>query len=624
MSETFVTYSRVSTSDQNTNWSKPNQVAACHSFAESKNWKPYRECDFDDTQSGATDYIDRITLEKIVNLARSRVITRVIISRIDRIGRDRSVLESFVKDLYKENVIPVIASDGIEFPSADSFITKYIFEIAVAEYTRKIIIEGSIKGQKLAFESGAFLTVPPFGYKRVRSKGMSNGHKTSITTLLPDPISKELVIAGLEFFAESQSYRQAAIRLNFHNNNNPDLPKRSFISSSIVRMVENLDLYLGLPYKKSREFIKGETITRQFQHPAIIDQELAHRVRIADTLRNRETKLDAVPKPFRRLIFCSHCGRLAKISTKNPGNTQRANIYHYANCFSKEGNQNLIRNGMSHTLKSHTCSSEITIGKFIKCLERILSNLDNNLFESQMQELLAKKVFKLKNEGMKIDTVEYVLKRDTDELEKQKASLIKLINISSTINQTTLSIIEESISKLNQSIQDSRQSLMIRKESYLSQISELSNLGVTKEIIESIENSPLDAEDIEWMDSIGKDLLLSDPDLEKTTSKADILNRKHSRLFLAELMPHVMKATELIDTLRTALKSKDWILLNETMAQLGLRFTADFSESDRVKRTQSIRLEMHGQTFRPYDGRVSGDCASGSCAGRAGCPVGIH
>ena len=157
--------------------------------------------------SRKVSYIDRTTLDKIVKLAQSRVITRVIISRIDRIGRDRYVLETFINKLYEQNVIPVIATDGIEFPNADSFITKYIFEIAVAEYTRKIIIEGSTKGQKLAFESGAFLTTPPFGYKRTRNKGTNNGHKTSITTLESDSEAAELVNKGLELFAETQSYR---------------------------------------------------------------------------------------------------------------------------------------------------------------------------------------------------------------------------------------------------------------------------------------------------------------------------------------------------------------------------------------------------------------------------------
>ena len=598
MSEIFVTYSRVSTSDQNTNWSKPNQVAACHAFAATKDWKPYREPDFDDTQSGAANYIDRTTLEKIVNLAKSRVITRVIINRIDRIGRNRFVLESFINDLYRENVIPVIATDGIEFPNADSFITKYIFEIAVAEYTRKVIIEGSTRGQKLAFESGAFLTTPPFGYRRIRNKGTNSGHKTSITTLEPDSQAAELVTKGLELFAETQSYRQAAIKLNFYNNNNPDAKKHSFISSSITRMVENLDLYLGLPYSKTREFVMGQPITRQFQHAAIIAQDLADRVRLADTLRNRETLNETLPKPFRRIIYCSHCGTLVKVCTKYPGNTQRANIYHYANCFSKEKNKNLVRTGMSHTLKYKTCGSEITIAKFLKHLTVFLAENTDGVFESQMQEHLADRMIETKIIHYDIQELELDRELIQDEL---KQHTDRYFSLSSELTPLIIIATEKKLAELENKLQEINQNLMDLRESYLKELSLLSKMGIGQKIIENIEiaddrgNMEYYERSLETLDKLRK----TNPqefEIQRRAINERVTTRDKdiTKQFLNDLEPHVTEAIELIGILRKALKEQDWILLNTTMAQLGLRFTADFSEPDRIKRIQSIRLEMHG------------------------------
>ena len=505
------------------------------------------------------------------------------------------------------------------------FMQNYHFHISVAEYNRYKIIIGTTQGMITAFKSGAFLTTPPFGYKRTRNQETNSGIKTSVTTLEPDPEAVELVIKGLELFAETQSYRQAAIKLNFYNNNKQGAKKHSFISSVITRMVENLDLYLGLPYSKTREFITGQPITQQFQHTAIISQDLADRVRLADTLRNRETTKAIVPKPFRRLIFCSHCETLAKISTKNPGNTQRANIYHYANCFTKEKNHNLVRSGIGHTLKNTTCGREITIAKFLKKLTAFLAENTNGVFESQMQEHLADKMIETK--VIHYDIQELELDRDSieSEIQEQENSVSALV-VSS--NLRAAAAIDKSLIKLDSKLQETNQNLMDLKESYIKELSLLSSMGISQEIIENLEiEADSDSiKDYQRFIELEKELMETNPQeffkqVGLISENATARDKNITRQFLNGLEPHIAKATELIETLRTALKKQDWILLNTTMAQLGLRFVADFSEKDRIKRTQSIRLEMHGLISQPYSGEVSGGFSSENCGPPGGFPA---
>ena len=567
-------------------------------FGVSQGWKPYdKRPNIHDTQSGALEYGKRQNILDIVELAKNNLIQRVIVNDIDRAGRDSVVLRTFVDALYAAGARPIVALDSREFPTAMEFMQNYHFHISVAEYNRYKIIIGTTQGMITAFKSGAFLTTPPFGYKRTRNQETNSGIKTSVTTLEPDPEAVELVIKGLELFAETQSYRQAAIKLNFYNNNKQGTKKHSFISSVITRMVKNLDLYLGLPYSKTREFITGQPITQQFQHTAIISQDLANRVRLADTLRNRETTNAIVPKPFRRLIYCSHCETLAKISTKNPGNTQRANIYHYANCFTKEKNHNLVRSGIGHTLKNTTCGCEITVGKFLKHLATFLETLDNNLFESQLQELIAQRIFNLKKMSQFIDTYEYSLAKTERECKENENLLLIAL---ARGKESTIETVEARAEELANKIQKLRQQIMDRKETYSKELTNLSIFGLDTELIKSL-SATLDVEDYRNLNEVSQ----LESSFDAYFEQIGVIQRRHSRMFLVQLEPHLTKVTELIQILRTALKEQDWILLNTTMAQLGLRFTADFSEPGRIKRTQSIQLQIYGLISPLKSGRVS-------------------
>lgn len=263
----FVTYTRISTPGQEGGWSPITQLANCQEFGLSQGWKAYKkEPHIHDTHTGV-DYEQRPGIQQILLLVRAGLVQRVIINDIDRAGRDRHVLERLVEDIYAvKGCRPVIALDNREFATAREFLQEYHFQIAVAEWQRNKIIIETRRGLKTAFKAGAYLTSPPFGYIRDKSKRKIDGINVTITTLKIDPIDADLVVKGLEFFSEGIGYRKSAIKLNFYNlEKNPD-KRRSFITTSISRMVENVDVYLGLPYTIKRE-IQKEVFTQTQQHP---------------------------------------------------------------------------------------------------------------------------------------------------------------------------------------------------------------------------------------------------------------------------------------------------------------------------------------------------------------------
>jgi len=413
---TFVTYSRVSTREQDDSFSPITQENSCTEFGMAQGWKPYKKgSHFHDTQTGVS-YENRTQLQEVLKLVKAGLVQRVIINDIDRAGRDTEILNSFVQDLYKHNARPIVALDKREFSSAIEFSFAHHFQIAVAQYGKNKIIIETIRGMKTAFKAGAFLDTPYFGYRRVKVSETINNRNVTLTKLAVKDIDADLVRKGLEFYAETQSYRQASILLNQYNLEKNPANRKSFITSSITRMFGNLDIYLGLPYVLTRT-IGDETLTYTHQHTAIINQELASRVRKANILRDRDAVEESIPKPFRRLINCLCCGNLARIATKNPGNTERVSLYHYTNCYSVVKNKNYARQGLPHLIKESYCSSEITIKKFIKVLDSFLLTLNDELFQTQIEEMIAKRIIETKETMDSLGTLE-AYKRDI--LKEQK------------------------------------------------------------------------------------------------------------------------------------------------------------------------------------------------------------
>ena len=100
---TFVTYSRVSTREQDDSFSPITQENSCTEFGVAQGWKPYkRGSHFHDTQTGVS-YENRTQLQEVLKLVKAGLVQRVIINDIDRAGRDTEILNSFVQDLYKNN-----------------------------------------------------------------------------------------------------------------------------------------------------------------------------------------------------------------------------------------------------------------------------------------------------------------------------------------------------------------------------------------------------------------------------------------------------------------------------------------------------------------------------------------
>ncbi|MDV6373214.1 recombinase family protein [Deinococcus arenicola] len=628
---TFVTYSRVSTRSQSDSWSPITQLQSCHEFGISQGWKPYKkEPHIHDTQTGVS-YEERQGIQRVLELVKAGLVQRVIINDIDRAGRDGDKLKLFISDIYEtKGARPIISLDSREFPTADEFIYAYDFQIAVAEHNRRKIIIDTRRGMKTAFKAGAYLTAPPFGYERYKTVQIISNMKVSVTKLKINPKQSDLVKKGLEFFSESQSYRQASIMLNKYNlKQNPD-ERHSFISASISRMVENLDAYLGLPYVVKRVIDKESLIQTQ-QHDAIIDQALAERVRKADKLRNRDT-VKVTPKPFRRLIMCSHCGSVIKVCTKHPGKSRRVEDYHYTVCFSYATDRMNKRVGMPHLIKNTGCRAEISASKFISHLESFLTTLDNNLFKSRLEEIIVSRITDVRTIAYSIENLEIDRDETTNEMQEIEN---EILNYSGKDLGRVIAIFERKLENLEDRLELIRESIQDKAELYAREVSSLSSMGINREKLESVEFET-DSETMEVAKVFAKAAKreinsqeLDMKELERLVIEAgQFAQNRESEInsgFFRELArTQALKVGEMLVTLKTALDAEDWITVNDTMASIGLGFTADYSETDRLKRVDDIRLTMHGEISPPYSNSLLSGSLWGNDAGPDPYPAGIR
>lgn len=617
MPHTFITYSRVSTLSQKDTWSHVTQQQSCLDFGLAQGWKLYKkQPHVSDTQTGV-DYENRAGIKTVLSLVNAGLVQRVIINDIDRAGRDGAVLEKFVEDIYAAKARPVIALDNREFPTPKEFLQNYHFQIAVAVWQRNKIIIETRRGMKTAFLAGAYLTTPLFGYERSKSKEIINGTTVTITKLRINEFDANLVRQGLELFAETHSYVQAFSLLNKYNlERNPD-KRRSFISTSIKRMVNNLDIYLGLPYTVNRE-INGESLTQTQQHEPIISQDLANRVRLADKLRNRGDE-SLSDKPYRRLITCSNCGSLAKVSTKRKDKFERVKDFHFSFCNSKARNAQYKRTGLFHLIKDTGCTREISATKFTKYLTSFLLSLDDSLFSSQLESVLAEHITKVRLSKYNLDEKEQEL---TESLDKVSAIEQEIVGLAGQSASRTIAIFERELESLELQIEKIRESIQIETEEYHKQISTLSNLGISQQDLESTEmlEDSISAEYAQKISNYSENKsvteLMNDSTFQQLISDAGTYsesmdNQVNSELVKSLAQNQAYKVTELIESLRENVKSESWSRVNEIMGSIGLMFTADYSEQNLKVREASIRLKMHGETFHPFSLDLSRGCRPG-------------
>jgi DNA invertase Pin-like site-specific DNA recombinase len=170
--KTTAVYTRVSTSDQKTD-SQLDELAA---YCQQRGWTTIQN--FSDQISGAA--AGRPGLDALIGAVRAGKVERVVVYKLDRLGRSLTHFALIIEELQKNGTALVVTSQGID-TSGNNPVGRLQLGIliAVAEFERGIIQERVNAGLAAAKKRGVRLgrkpghRVLPAQVKALRESGLS-------------------------------------------------------------------------------------------------------------------------------------------------------------------------------------------------------------------------------------------------------------------------------------------------------------------------------------------------------------------------------------------------------------------------------------------------------------------
>lgn len=156
-----VAYCRVSTIGQRDNSSLANQRKAIEQYCRAYGIELNQV--FEEQVSGAKK--ERIELDKLMNLVRTDQVERVIVYKLDRLGRNMSHLVSLTEEFDERNVQFVSIQEAIDTSTPTGRLFKNIMA-SLADFERELIRDRVMSGRIAKAESGKGWIggKPPYGY----------------------------------------------------------------------------------------------------------------------------------------------------------------------------------------------------------------------------------------------------------------------------------------------------------------------------------------------------------------------------------------------------------------------------------------------------------------------------
>jgi len=156
-------YTRVSSDQQEDNYSLPTQESACREYCERRGYQVVAV--FREVWTGA-QYRERPQLARLRQLVRQRAIDVVVALDVDRLTRDQSHLHRFLDELREHGVQLEFVAGSFSMDSVGKFtLTARAFG---AEWWREKIRENSLRGRRARAQAGKHLgtaPVPLYGYR---------------------------------------------------------------------------------------------------------------------------------------------------------------------------------------------------------------------------------------------------------------------------------------------------------------------------------------------------------------------------------------------------------------------------------------------------------------------------
>ena len=280
-------YIRVSTEDQaREGFSLPEQEKRLRAMCEYKGYEIYKL--YKDAGISAKTGNYRPAFEELLQDIRDKKCNTIVVLKLDRLTRSVYDMEGIMKFLDENNAYLDCANEEINTTnSSGKMVARLLTTVSQNEIERtsertKVGLDGAIK-------EGHIPARAPLGYKHIDKK------------LVPDPLTKDIVIRIYNLYFEGKSYYNIATIFNEEK----VLGKTNWCDTGILRIIAN-EVYKG-------DYVHG----KRTNHPTyykdvvepIVSKELWESCQVQKK-KNQKNYMRTQTYIFLQKLKCPKCGRI--------------------------------------------------------------------------------------------------------------------------------------------------------------------------------------------------------------------------------------------------------------------------------------------------------------------------
>ena len=424
-------YIRVSTEDQaREGFSLPEQEKRLRAMCEYKGYEIYKL--YKDAGISAKTGNTRPAFEELLQDIRDKKCNTIVVLKLDRLTRSVFDLEGIMNFLEENNAYLDCANEEINTTnSSGKMVARLLTTVSQNEIERTS--ERTKFGLSGAIKEGHIPARAPLGYKHIDKK------------LVPDPLTKDIVIRIYNLYFEGNSYSTIA---NIYNKEKV-LGKTNWKDTGILRIISN-EVYKG-------DYVHGKrtnhpTLYRDVVEP-IISKEMWDNCQVQKK-KNQKNYMRTQTYIFLQKLKCPKCGRILAGGASHKLKSDK--WYFYYRCENCKNNihedkiedkikvlladileyDNVVNEFFLPVLKSKVDNPKEQLEKELKNLnnkkERIRKAYIDELFteeefkqeskiiENQIEMINSKLLENSQAEQLNFTTEDILLKRDMDFINKVK------------------------------------------------------------------------------------------------------------------------------------------------------------------------------------------------------------
>jgi len=410
-------YMRVSIEDQaREGFSLPEQKERLEAYCKFNNYKIVEY--YTDAGISAKTGNHRPEYDRMLEDGKQGKINMIIALKLDRITRSTRDWETLMDYLEKYNVNIAFVNDDINTTTANGkMVSRIMMSVSQNEIERTS--ERTIIGLEGAIKQGHIPARAPLGYKHIDKK------------LVPDPLTKDIVIRIYNLYFEGLTYNTIAKLFNKEK----VLNKTNWKDTSILKIITNV-IYKG-------DYIQGKTTRNPRYFPDVVEpivsKELWDSCQVQKK-KNQRNYMRSQTYIFLQKLKCPKCGRILAGGASHKIKADK--WYYYYRCEKCRGNirEHEIEDSIKELLSDIFEYDSVVNEFFLPVLQNKIHN---------PKEDFEKEITNLNNKKIRIRKA-YIDELFTEEEYKEETSIIE-----NKIKELQKKILEnEQVSKLNLSVDD--------------------------------------------------------------------------------------------------------------------------------------------------------------------------